>query len=78
MNKYEMLIEVAHEEYGYTFEVTTDEIETFVHNGLVPEDAIDAIINCDQDAEDYITEIIAVITMYGDYMEGYNLDQNEN
>jgi hypothetical protein len=78
MNKYEKIIEIIREEYDSTFDVEADTLETLVHKGIIPENAIDDIISSDNEKEDVIPEIIAISTSYDDFMFGLKMDEEEN
>lgn len=76
--KYEKLRQIIVEDYDSSFEATADIIQTLTHRGELFELLIDQIVETGEDVDDYISEIIAIVSRYDDYISGYQLDDEEN
>jgi hypothetical protein len=76
--KYEKLRQIIIEDYDSSFDATADMIETLTYRGELFELLIDQIVETGEDTEDYISEIIAIVSRYDEYINGYNLDDEEN
>ena len=76
--KYEQFIEIIEECNGTTLDLTADTLETLVYKGVVDETDIDAVIEAGEDVYDIVSNIISIVSVYEDFMEGYNQDEAEN
>lgn len=77
-NKYDQLMDLIVDVYGNNCELTADKLESLVKRGVIAEADIDqALANSDM-ADEQITEIVAVATIYEDFMNGMELDEEEN
>lgn len=77
-SKYDKLMDLIEDVYGSNCELTADKLESLVQKGVVAETDVDyALANSDM-ADEQITEIVAVATIYEDFMNGMELDEEEN
>lgn len=77
-SKYEKLMDLIVDVYGNNCELTADKLKGLVGRGIIAESDVDHILANSDFADEAISELVAVATIYEDFMNGMELDEGEN